>query len=458
MRFDPELAEIRFGTGLGAAALPVQDAGALLARLEQRDGAAKSYQISSFDSQIPDILKARKLARQDRQGSATAKEKLRALRREMRARQAAWFGATLARYAANPDGMRERLTRFWADHFTVIGKQAVTRPLAATFSEDAIRPHLTGHFGDMLRAAVTHPMMLAYLDQFQSVGEGSPVAQRRGKGLNENLAREVLELHTLGVGADYSQNDVREFANLLAGFTHDRRARVTYFPRRGSPGAEVILGKSYGGEMPRLEDVHAALDDLATHPATARHIARKLAVHFVSDNPGAGLVQHMEAAFLASGGNLMASYAAMLEHPDAWAISLQKVKQPFDFVASSLRALGTTGKQISALKPRDLQQGIARPMQAMGQAWEQPSGPDGWPEGAAHWITPQGLAARIQWALTIPLALQEELQGALPDPRDFTRTALGGLADEQVLFAAKAAETRWEGVGLVLSAPQFQRR
>ncbi len=166
----------------------------------------------------------------------------------------------------------------------------------------------------------------------------------------------------------------------------------------------------------------------------------------------------MEADFSTSNGNLMTVYAAMLEHPASWELSLRKVKQPFDYMASSLRALGTSGKEISGLKQRDLRAGLANPMALMGQVWERPPGPDGWAEDGAHWITPQGLAARIQWALTVPLSLQQKLRGELPDPRDFARTALGGLADDQVLLAAQAAETRWEGVGLVLSAPAFQRR
>ena len=458
MAFDPELAEIRFGTGLGPKASPVSDADAILSRLANRDAAARHYKIAGFSSQVDEIRQDRALEEKVRKGSESAREQQQKLRRKMRGRRVDWFAATLARYATSEDALRERLTRFWADHFTIVGKRPVTRALAATFVEDAIRPNLTGRFSDMLIASTTHAMMLDYLDQFQSVGEGSVVAQRRGKGLNENLAREVLELHTLGVDGPYSQQDVREFANLLAGFSYDENGYVTFRPNRGSPGPERILGRSYGSKRPREEDVHTALEDLATHPATAHHIARKLAVHFVSDNPDAGLMAHMEEAFSASGGELLAVYAAMLEHPASWDMKLQKVKQRFDFMASSLRALGTGGKDITGLKQKDIRQGIAVPMALMGQVWERPAGPDGWAEDGAHWITPQGLAGRIQWALTIPLALQQELRGELPDPRAFAEAALGKLANEQVKFAAQAAETRWEGVGLVLSSPAFQRR
>ncbi len=458
MRFNPDLAEIRFGTGLGPASSPPDSARAILDRLTARDQAARDFPIAGFEAQAPDIRKERALAKRVRQGSDDARDQRRKLRKRMQERQMDWFKATLARYATSPDGMRERLTRFWANHFTVVGKRPMTRPLPSTFVEDAIRPHLAGRFSDMLRAAVTHPMMLDYLDQFTSFGEGSVAGRRQGKGLNENLAREVLELHTLGVDGPYTQTDVREFANLLAGFTFDRQGKVTFFPGRGSPGAETVLGKSYGGRKPRLADVHAALDDLAIHPATARHIARKLAMHFVSDTPDPGLVSDIETAFLMSGGDLLATYTALLNHPAAWDPNLQKAKQPFDFVASSLRAFGVTGDQIIGFKGKDVLNGIVQPMALMGQKWERPDGPDGWPDDAAHWITPQGLAARIQWALTIPTEMGKVLGASLPDPREFVDTALGSLANDQVSFVAAAAETRWEGVGLILSAPSFQRR
>ena len=458
MRFNPDLAEIRFGTGLGAASVPPTSAQDILDRLTSRDRAARDFPIAGFQSQVATIRKDRALSKQVRQGSESARDEQRKLRRSVQKNQIDWFKATLARYATSPDGMRERLTRFWANHFTVAGKRAMTRPLPSTFVEDAIRPHLTGRFADMLRAAVTHPMMLDYLDQFTSFGEGSVAGRRQGKGLNENLAREVLELHTLGVDGPYSQTDVREFANLLAGFTYDRQGQVTYFPGRGSPGAEIILGKSYGGRKPRLSDVHAALDDLAIHPATARHIARKLAVHFVSDIPDPVLVTDVEAAYLGSDGDLMAAYSALLNHPSAWDPSLRKAKRPFDFVASSLRAFGVSGDQIMAFKGKDVLNGIVQPMALMGQKWDRPDGPDGSPEEAAFWITPQGLAARIQWALTIPTEMGNLLGASLPDPREFVATALGSFADDQVSFVAAAAETRWEGIGLILSAPSFQRR
>lgn len=459
MGFDPELAELRFGTGLGPRVTPARDIATMLERLQGPDLAARHFPIASFVEQIPDIIRFGELRKAGRRGDATAKEQADRIKRGTRIRQGQWFAATLARWVDSPDGMRERLTRFWADHFTVAGKQTMTRPLVSTYVEDAIRPHVTGRFADMLRAAETHQMMLDYLDQFKSVGEGSRVARNDpAKGLNENLAREILELHTLGVDGPYDQKDVRQFANLLAGFTHDRRGTVNYQKRRANPGPEVIMGKSYGGQKPRVEDVYEAFEDLATHPATARHLAQKLAVHFVTDDPDPALVDHVAARYLATGGDLMEVYAALLEHPAAWAPERRKVKQPFDFVATSVKALGVSGQQAARLKLKDLRQGFLVPMALMGETWQKPTGPDGLPEEASFWITPQGLAARIEWALTIPLALFERIPGDMPDPRDLVAMALGRHADDNVRFVAGAAETRWEGVGLVLSSPAFQRR
>ncbi len=457
MRFDPELAEIRFGTGLGPRARLAGDVGAFLARLGAPDRAAQAFPIESFIAQVPDIARFRALGKAARRGDQAARDERDRIKRASRHKQIRWFANTGARWIDSPDGFRERLTRFWADHFTVIGKQSMTRAMAATFVEDAIRPNLTGSFADLLRAAETHQMMLDYLDQFKSVGEGSPLAAE-GKGLNENLAREILELHTLGIDGPYSQADVRQFANLLAGFVHDSEGKVNYQPRRGNPGPEVILGRSFGGVRPKIGDVWQAFGDLALHPATARHIARKLVVHFVSDSPDAAHIAHVAARFEQTGGALMAVYEALLEHPAAWNPERVKIKQPFDFVMSSIRALGVRGAQLSGLELGDIRQGLASPMALMGQSWERPNGPDGWPEEGAHWISPQGLAARIQWAMTMPLALFERIDATLPDPRELVTAALGKHAQAAVQLAASGAETRWEGVGLVLASPGFQRR
>ncbi len=452
MLFNPDIAAIRFGTGLGPNAQPPQDAQALLDSIPAE--IPSPFRIEGIAAQKADMIKARRLAKARRKGRTGAKEALKAHRRQMLDKALSWLAARLARHTAAPVGFAERLELFWADHFTVVGKRMETRTLAATLSQDAVRPHLTGRFADMLRAAVTHPMMLAYLDQFSSVGEGSLIAMRSGSGLNENLAREVLELHTLGVGGGYDQRDVRQLAELLAGYVIDKRMIVRYQTTRATPGPEVVLGRSYGGKVPNVADVHAVLDDLAAHPDTARHIARKLATHFVADTPDPGLVAHIATAYQQSDGHLGACYAAMLEHPAAWAPAARKARQPIEFISASLRALGIDPQHVADVEGEKLRNAALQPMKLMGQDWTQPDGPDGWPEERRHWITPQGLAARLQWAMTIPALIRPDL----PDPRRFAQDALGSQLDDDTAFAARSAQSDWEGVGLVLASPAFQMR
>lgn len=188
-------------------------------------------------------------------------------------------------------------------------------------------------------------------------------------------------------------------------------------------------------------------------PATARHISQKLAAHFTGPDPDAGLVAAMEAEFLATGGNLRAVCATMLDHPAAWATEMRAAKSPFGWIASALRALGADPDAILAMGTRETRAYLVGPLRLMAQPWGEPPGPQGFPDTPAQWITPPTLAARVQWAMAIPRVLVGQ-----PDPRDLVEHALGDLADEGLRFAAHAAETRWEGVGLILSSPAFMRR
>ena len=360
--------------------------------------------------------------------------------------------AQIARALDAPDGLRERLVRFWADHFTVRNRVGLDSALPGAFVEDAIRPNLNGRFADLLRAATLHPAMLAYLDQVSSVGPNSDLGRRRGRGLNENLARELIELHTLGVGAPYTQADVRELAELLTGLGVEGFTGTVFRPTWAEPGAETVLGTTYGGEG--MAPIEAVLADLAARPETADHIARKLAVHFVADEPPPALVADLAAVFRATGGDLPSLHGALAEHPAAWAAPLAKMRQPFEHVVAGLRALGVTGAEVAALPRGPLRKHLIMPMARMGQPWQAPRGPDGWPEEAAAWVTPQLLAARIEWALEVPQRLVRDL----PDPVAMARRALGGMAEGRVEWAAARAETRAEGVALVLSAPAFQWR
>ena len=385
--------------------------------------------------------------------------KVRKIKGAARRAAVGWFHMHLMRRTWTKDGFRERLTGFWADHFTTRGRAGIIKRGASPFVETAIRPNLTGKFEDLLIAAVTHPMMIDYLSQIGSIGPNSQEAQRlsergrKNRGLNENLAREILELHTLGVSAEYGQTDVREFAELLAGLTYHVQRGAEFREEYAEPGTKTILGRTYSGDRASFEDVKAALRDIARHPTTAHHIATKLAIHFVADTPDPNLISAMERAFFETDGALIHVYHAMLVHPSAWAPKPQNVMPPFDFMAASFRALGVPPDKMEQLNEGQSRKFLISPLNFMGHAWETPPGPDGLYEADADWITPQALATRVQWAMRAP----RRFMNGLPDPRRFVDAAIGPSAPEPVRFAASAAESRPEAIGLVLISPAFQR-
>ncbi len=458
--FDPDLAEVRFGYGLSPTVRPPNTVEDILSGIPSPDKMAQRFPIEPFDAFRERMVAAQqqnKIRRKYR-GTAqaqAARKKRNVINREARVASMRWMVQSLLRASHSEHAFRERLCAFWGDHFTARGKRGVIRRATGPYLEEAIRPNVAGHFSDMLLDAVMHPLMIHYLDQERSIGPLSERAIKRGKdvGLNENLAREVLELHTVGVGGPYTQDDVRQLAELFTGMTIQPNVGFKFRKDWVEPGAETVLNKTYG-PRPGLDPIRTVLEDLAVHPATARHIARKLAVHFVSDNPDPALIDHVSTRFVETEGDLMQVYAALLEHPSAWDGVLKNAKPPSDFVASSFRALGVTEEMFDGLKEQDLRVGLLVPLAMMGQPWQAPSGPDGWAEEDDAWLTPQGLAWRIQWSMAVPHRVIKRL----PDPRAFVETALGSFATEDVRFAARSAESRNEAIGLVLMAPAFQRR
>lgn len=437
------LAHIRFGFGFRPDSPPLAGLDALLLQLENRSAEALDLGVSERRGLIDAYHRASK------RGDTGEAE---AINQRIRLLIASDFRAELVAQVTSHRGFVERLTAFWADHFTVSARGRYLSMLRTAFVHEAIRPNLAGSFADMLVSAVTHPAMLVYLNQNSSVGPNSKAGKSRQKGLNENLAREILELHTLGVGAGYTQTDVTQFAELLTGLRF-KDGRVQYQPRFAEPGAETILGSTYGGDEAAIEDVTSALRDIAERPETARHIARKLAVHFVEDHPDEDLIAHISQAYRQSGGALMAIYHALLEHPSAWTPELGKVKPPRDYIVSSFRALGFDARFLEGLSRKELRSGIAAPMTAMGQVPNRPIGPDGWPEEASSWITPATLSARIAWCTKLARTYGQDL-----DPRAFLETSLGDAALGNTVSLVAGSESRWEGVALALASPEFNRR
>ncbi|MGA9658429.1 MAG: DUF1800 family protein [Asticcacaulis sp.] len=345
-------------------------------------------------------------------------------------------------------GFNERMVMFWTNHFAVSTKKS--QPVAAiagAFEREAIRPNVFGHFYDLLLAVESHPCMLLYLDNAQSAGPNS-LANKAGKrGLNENLAREIMELHTLGVGSGYTQADVTNFAKVITGWslnTNQRQGASGEFrfnARAHEPGPQTIMGKTYAQNG--MAQGQAVLADLARHPATARHIATKLASHFVADAPPPALINRLSQTFLDSDGDLAAVSTALIDSPEAWSPQLSKMRSPLEYIAAALRATGV------ALKP----QAITRALNAMGQPWWQPAGPNGFPDTVSAWASPEGLSTRMDFAN----ALAGQVHTAT-DPRQFAIAHLGAMLSESTAQAIARAETSSQGLSLTLLSPEFMRR
>ncbi|AXC48616.1 DUF1800 domain-containing protein [Paracoccus suum] len=452
----PELAAIRLGFGLSPVLPPPADPAAVLADVAATAAAAPSLTTAQAQQMH---LHFREIDKKARDAGTPDSPEAKEVRRTMVDRRAMFSRLRMADCATAQVGFGERLVQFWSDHFTVNPQGPGVAPMVVAFVEEAIRPNINGSFLDLLTAAETHPAMLLYLDQTQSVGDRSPFARKAKKpkqvGLNENLAREMMELHTLGVGAGYTQQDVRQLANLLTGLGYvpddpDQR----YFPRRAQPGAETVLGQTFGGgRRDGIDAIHQMFAVLANRPETAKFVARKLAVHFVADEPDDALVSDLAAAW-GKNGDLPAVYAVLVSHPQLAQHFRGKVRQPFDYIASGLRALGMDRQSILGLPDQQSRRWFNRAMALMGQPFMNPSGPDGWKEAAEAWINPQLLAQRIDWAMSAPRILLPEL----PDPRNFMQAALGGTESELLARAVPRAESIRDGLGVVLASNDFNRR
>ena len=360
-----------------------------------------------------------------------------------------------AQLAANTDAaFRERWTLFWCNHFTVSATKLITATVVGPFEQEAIRPHVFGTFENLLLSSSAHPGMLLYLDQYLSVGPDTVAAgfmSRGGKkaGLNENLAREILELHTVGVDAGYTQADVTEFARALTGWSiggqREAKAQQGHYVFRANAhqdGARTVMGKRYGQSGP--DQAAAVMHDLALSPHTARHIAVKLARHFVADDPPAGLVARLEASFLKSGGRLDQLALDLIKAPEAWDPAAVKFKTPYEFVISSFRSVGAAPQKIETLAPL---------LKGMGQqAFSAPS-PKGWAEDAQTWCAPDALIKRMQFSQAFA-----NLAVGSNDPGKLAADALGARLSAPVAKAISRAESRQEGLAIALMSPEFQRR
>jgi uncharacterized protein (DUF1800 family) len=341
--------------------------------------------------------------------------------------------------------LQERLTRFWSNHFTVSCVRPIIRGFAGAFEREAIRPHVTGRFVDMLLAAERHPAMLFYLDQVLSIGPNSQAGQRRHVGLNENLARELMELHTLGVDGGYTQDDVEALARILTGWSIARlvdpnAGTFHFYPQLHEPGPQRLLGKTYADAG--YEQGEAALRDLAAHPATATHIATKLARHFIGDDPPKESVRRIAAVFRETGGDLKRVTQAVIREDAAWQV-FAKVRTPEDLLISSCRVTGFTPPapyQAQTLRVLD-QQPFFAPQ------------PEGWSDRAKDWIGPESVLHRADCCENFAARLPNP-----PDPVTLADDVFGEKLPDEAAQAIRRAASRREGLALLIASPEFQRR
>ncbi len=348
--------------------------------------------------------------------------------------------------ALNADiGLTERLVWFWSNHFCISADKI--QSMSGAYEREAIRPHVLGRFVDMLLAAEGHPAMLFYLDNTISMGANSTAGINRSRGLNENLARETLELHTLGVRSGYTQDDVISFANVLTGWTWvpaggdpEHGGEFSFNPRLHEPGAKTVLGKLY--EDGEVEQGRAVLRDLAIHPATATHIAGKLARHFVADVPPPALVETMAKVFLDTGGDLKEVTKAMVSSPDSWTGPATKLKLPCEWTVGMVRAAGMT--QTDPVR-------FTAGQTLLGERLWRPPSPKGYADDEATWI--DGMGRRLDIANNFSERAADKV-----DPQDVIENVLGSCVSADVKQAVGRAESRQQALALLFMSAEFQRR
>jgi uncharacterized protein (DUF1800 family) len=341
-------------------------------------------------------------------------------------------------------GFAERLTWFWSNHFCVSVAKNGVRPLAGPYEREAIRPHVAGRFAGMLRAVETHPAMLIYLDNARSIGPNSQAGLNRGRGLNENLAREILELHTLGVRTVYTQDDVTNFAKILTGWTvvpprQEHGGEFVFNRRMHEPGEHMLISAKM--DQGEFEQGRAALDMLARHPATARHIAEKLVRHFVSDRPMPALADKLAARFTETDGDLKEVAKALVTAPESWNTADRKLKRPAEWMVAAARATGAAPDMTAFVQAQNL----------LGEPLWRPAAPKGFSDEDAAWI--DGLTQRLDVANEVARRI-----AGTADPQETLDIALGPLATDETRTAIRRAESRPQALTLLFMAPEFQRR
>lgn len=363
-------------------------------------------------------------------------------------------------------GFVERLVMFFSNHFSIgVSKEGATRPTIGQLERGVIRRHVLGSFPAMLLGVIQHPAMLDFLDNSSSVGPNSPYGRQHSRGLNENLAREILELHTLGLDGGYSQADVVSLAKILTGWsvvrgweaenrwdggTPANRGQFIWRPDRHEPGTHTLLGRSFPPNG--ILQGRAALTMLALHPSTAEFLAFKLIHHFITDNPLPSQVNAVAAAYRTSRGNLKTTVLAMLDLPEAFTAPLTKLRTPYELQIAMMRATGRMYRDNQIWS-------FYGPMYDLrNMPWERRT-PDGYPDETEYWLRPDGMRVRLESSQMAAWVFQ--------DGRPYTTTASqmatlvfgSTLATESRFAVADAqADDRIRAVATLFMLPEFQWR
>ena len=469
-----EIAVLRFGLGARPGDLTAAAADPrawLTAQLKGAVSLAGNTALAPSDRIFAELLAARDERQEMKRDASQSADPKTAFNPVRDAYQPHYRAQVLARAqsaALTARPFAERLVHFWTNHFAVSADKGAVFGVAGTLENEAIRPHVNGRFIELLTAVEQHPAMIGFLDNQYSVGRDSELAQaasrravraradapdkpKREFGINENLAREILELHTLGVNGGYTQADVTTFAQIITGWSigggKGRLAggipgRFYFRENLHEPGSKTFLGKTYYEEGQRQGE--AVLFDLCRNPATAKFIATKLVRHFIADDPPPAAVERVAHAFLKTGGDLPHVYAALIESPEAWNPEMQKFKTPEDFVFSTLRALNASPTQ-----PED----VIRSFELLGQRQYTPGSPAGWPDTAKSWDGSDALMHRVLWASRVADRYEQGV-----DPADVAASSLGAYARPETVTALRRATSSKQALALLLMSPDFQRR
>lgn len=464
MSIESAIAANRFGLGARPGELKKLEDDPKAYLLDQLKGPSSQpayiSDIPRSDKILTEVLHIRKVQRREKKqnGTQTRKDSKYNYASTVRSYYADQVSARFRNAAQTEYPFHERLVFFWSNHFAVSAEKQPISALAGAYENEVVRPHLGGKFIDLLLAAEKHPAMILYLDNERSIGPNSKVAKvakrkrpDRLANINENLAREILELHTLGVNGGYEQADVTAFARALTGwsvgsdqgrFKQGTPGAFTFRDNIHEPGAQTIMGEQY--QQQGIAQGEAILRKLAAHPSTARFVATKLVRHFVADEPPEKMVKRVASVFLKSGGDLPQVHAALVNSKEAWKTPLSKYKTPQDFVISTFRAFDHVPEKIKL---------VVTALEQMGQMPFRPGSPEGWADTADHWGGADALYKRIEWANSVA-----RTAGSRVNPMELGEMILGATFGDHTRTAISRAESVVQATTLLLASPDFQRR